>query len=427
MFAISRRSFLQIGAIPLLGLSLPGYLKAGSQKRKSVIFFSLYGGPSQIDTYDPKPDAAAEIRGECKAIQTTVPGIMFSEKLIEQAKIAEKLAIVRSYNHDNNDHSLAQLLVVTGHDTLNQNIRHPSLGSITAHLLDKENSAPLPYLFLGSRSFMNYRNSVGNLGILSARYSPKFIEDNPDNENFSVKDLRLIEEMTPDRLQRRRDLLKKVDEFRWGPEKLLTETDTHTQNAINILSGKSVAEAFEIQKEGEKIRDRYGRTEIGQRALLARRLVEAGVYFVGIEYRPESGNGGGWDHHGDIFQWLPVAVTPFDKAVAALVADLDERGILNDVLVLAFGEFGRTYKINKDAGRDHQPETASVLMAGGGVQGGQVYGATDSRGARVKNKPVSPADLLATIYKIIGYSPETRFYDRTGRGHFITEGRPIDI
>ena len=193
------------------------------------------------------------------------------------------------------------------------------------------------------------------------------------------------------------------------------------------MTGQNVSEAFAVNKEEEAVRNAYGRSEIGQRALLARRLIEAGVHFVGIEYRPESSNGGGWDYHSEIFRWMPVAATPFDRAIAALVNDLDNKGLLDQVLVLAFGEFGRTYKVNKDAGRDHQPEVGSVVMAGAGVAGGIIYGASDSRGASVKSKPISPADLLATVYNILGFPPDTRIYDKVGRGIFISEGNPIQI
>lgn len=422
---ISRRQFLQVGAIPFLGLSLPHYLRAEPVSKKSVIFFNLYGGPSQIDTYDPKPEAPSEIRGAFGSIKTAVPGLLLSETLPEQAKIANKLFIIRSFTHNNNDHSPAQLLAVTGHDTLSQNQRYPSVGSISAHLLNQNKPVPLPYLFLGSKAFMNFRNSIGNLGFISSRYAPKFIEGNPNEESIAVKDLELFEGISLERLRERQSVLKSLDNFKLSNEKTIGMFDAYTQNAIGILTGQNISDAFTMDHEADSVRDVYGRSEIGQRALLARRLIEAGVHFVGIEYRPESSNGGGWDYHSEIFKWMPVAATPFDQALAALVNDLDSRGLLDQVLVIAFGEFGRTYKVNKDAGRDHQPEVGSVVMAGAGVVGGAVYGASDSRGARVKSKPVSPADLLATIYSILGFPPDVQIYDKLGLRISISEGQPI--
>lgn len=423
---INRREFLRVGAIPFLGLSLPQYLRAEPSNKKSVIFFFLWGGPSHIDTYDPKPEAPEEIRGAFGASQTKVPGFILSSLFPEQAKVADKLSVIRSFSHRNNDHEPAQLFVISGQDTLTTGVINPSFGSVSAKLVSGADDNYLPNVFLGSYSY-NHRHGIGNTGFISPKFKPKFIDQDPNNEHFAIKDLELAEGLTIERLMSRKELLQNLDNIRFGSNKIIGELDAHVQEAFKLLTNNRIAKAFEINQEEELIRNLYGRTEIGQRTLLARRLVEAGVHFVTVEYRPESSNGGGWDYHSNIFKWMPVATTPFDQAVATLITDLDRRGLLASTLVLALGEFGRTYKVNKDAGRDHQPEVGSVLIAGGGVPGGQIYGASDSRGASVKSLSVSPADLLATIYNLLGFPPDTHLYDKVNRRILISEGKPLSL
>ncbi|MEK7115014.1 MAG: DUF1501 domain-containing protein [Patescibacteria group bacterium] len=415
---IPRRDFLRIGAIPMFGLRLQDYLKINHKNSKSIIFFYLYGGPSQIDTYDPKPEAPAEIRGIYNPISTNIPGIKFSQLLPKQAAIADKICLIRSYSHTNIDHDDAQILVVSGHDTFNVR-RPPSFASVSAKLLDQKERTPLPYLFLGSKSYHNFHHGVGDMGMLPTKFNPLFIENDPNNSEFKVKNFNL-DGITIEDIESRRNLLWNLDNFkRFGDQKRMEEVDSYQQQAIDILTGSGIAKAFDIGEEKRKVCDDYGRTTIGQRALLARRLVEVGIPIVSISYKPDHPKlrrgFQGWDHHQDIFPQLTDVCPPFDQAIAALIDDLDCRGILDNVLVIAFGEFGRTPKINAEAGRDHWAKNSCVLLAGGGLPRGVVY----------KDKPVSPQDLLATIYNLMEFPLDTRIFDKTGRGHLITEGRPI--
>ncbi len=415
---IFRRDFLRIGAIPILGLNIKDYFRIRPKNRKSVIFFFLDGGPSQIDTYDPKPDAPAEIRGIYKAIDTKVPGVQFSELMLKQAAVADKICLVRSYSHTNIDHTAAQLYIVSGHNTFDFP-RYPSFGSVAAKLMDDSEKAPLPNLFLGSGAYYRMRHGVGNLGMLPVKFNPLFIENDPNKPDFKVQNFNLADGITLENLENRRNLFWNLDNYKkFGNQKRIDEFDNYQQQAIDLLTGSGISNAFNIDEETRKTCDDYGRTPFGQRALLARRLVEGGVPFVSVEYRPSHSKQGGfygWDHHRDIFPQMNDIVPPYDQAIAALINDLVYRNMLNDVLVIAFGEFGRTPKINSNAGRDHWSKNSCVLMAGGGLPQGVVY----------QNKPVSPQDLLATIYNLLGFPLDTRIFDKTGRGHLITEGAPL--
>ncbi len=425
---ITRRQFLQVGAIPFLGLSLPQYLRIEPDHKKSVIFFFLLGGPSHIDTYDPKPEAPKEIRGPYQTINTNVPGIKLAETLPEQAKIADKLCIIRSFSHQNPNHGAARLFAVSGHDTETTGQFYPSFGSVFSKLRDQQEEGliDLPYVFLGE-TFNNYPHGIGNLGLVEVKCKPKFVAANPNHPDFKVSDLELISDISPERLGSRKKVLEQLDNLKLANEKRLVEMDIFQERAFELLTNEKLANAFAIEREKTEVRDRYGNTEIGQKALLARRLVEARVCFVGIDYRPEEKNNYGWDHHIDLERWMPIAAYPFDQAISTLITDLEERGLRDEVLVIAFGEFGRTPKINKYAGRDHWPKAGSVLFAGGGIAGGQVYGTTDKIGGATNFQAVHPPEILATIYKTIGYSPDTRLYDKSKRPVFLAEGRPISI
>ncbi len=419
---ISRRDFLRIGAIPMLGLNLQDYLKIDppAKKRKSVIFFHLLGGPSHIDTYDPKPDAPDEIRGPYNTIETNVPGLFLGELLSEQAKIADKLFIIRSFTHDNPDHGGAQFLVLRGRESAANH--YPAFGAVLSHLRDRNDL--MPYIFMGNRQ-NQIIHDIGNMGILQSRFRPKLIERDPNGPDFKIDELSLVSDVSEERILSRRNILEVLDSLR-AKNDILDGFDDNQMRAFEIITSGKVANAFNINEEPEKLRNQYGRTDIGQRALLARRLIEVGVGFVTVEHSPPEKNNYGWDHHVDLPKWFPMAVTPYDQAISSLVLDLEERGLLNDVLIIAFGEFGRTPKINSYSGRDHWPRAGSVLLAGSGISGGKVYGSTDKRGYDVRD-PIHPSDLLATIYKNIGFNPSTRIVDKNNQSHFISEGKPIKL
>lgn len=419
---ISRRGFLKIGVIPFLGLNLPQYFSANHKKGKSVIFFYLRGGMSHIDTYDPKPDAPAEIRGIYKSINTIVPEINFSELLPKQAAIADKLTIIRSLTHSNPDHASGEQFLISGHDTY-PSVRHPCFASIATKLMENENKYPLPYLVLGSKAY-NWMHGVGDNRLLKKTHDPLFISKSPNEENFNgVEELSLSNGLTLFEFLRRKELLDQLDLFKKKFSGPVAELETHYQKVFQILSGSGITKAFNIDEETRGTCDFYGRTDIGQRALLARRLIEAGTLFVTIE----TGIDLGWDFHSNIFNQMNTTVPAFDKAISALIIDLNDLNMLDDVLVIAFGEFGRTPRINKNAGRDHWPKASSVLIAGLDTPRGKIYGASNSKGEEIKEKPISPKDLLATIYKKLGFPPETIIEDKNSRRHFISEGVPINL
>ena len=420
-YGMGRRSFLQIGALPILGLNLANILKLSQRNNKSCILFYLGGGMSHIDTYDPKPDASSGIRGEYKPISTNVPGIFLSEQFPKQAQVADKFSLIRSYTHDSNDHEFGERRVISGYSEPGQ----PCFSATLMQVMDggKNNNPPLGNILLGSRDY-NYLHTTNSSSFIKKRYNPLFVEQNPADQGFKVDEIQLANGLTISDLRNRFRLLDQLDGLKRLTDKKLDDMDTYYQQAYEIITGQKVVSAFNIGEESRDTCDLYGRTPIGHRALLARRLIESGVKFVTIHARGY--DFAGWDYHKYIFQYMPIACAPYDQAIAALIVDLAELNLLDDVLVLAFGEFGRTPKINEDAGRDHWPKAGSILVAGGGVSGGHIYGSTDFRGAEIKSKPVSPQDFLATIFNIFGFEPETYTTDSVGRRHFIVpEGSQV--
>src|SRR3989344_2048673 len=258
----SRRSFLRAGSIPLLGLSLPEYFKSGSSKKKSVIFFHLLGGPSHVDTYDPKPNAQVEIRGNYETIETNVPGIFFSELLSEQAKIADRLCIIRSFAHNNFDHGGAQFLVLRGRESAVN--FYPAFGAVWSHLQNGENL--LPYIFMGNRH-SQIVHDIGNMGILKAKFRPKLIEKDPNASDFKIDEFSLLSDVGEDRIVSRRNILQALDNLQRDTE-VLKGFNSHQQRAFDVITNSRVAKAFNIGEEPEELRNQYGRTDVGQRALL---------------------------------------------------------------------------------------------------------------------------------------------------------------
>jgi hypothetical protein len=424
----SRRSFLKVGSLALGGLTLPWMLrqraKAGETggtwlPKKSVILIWQAGGPSHIDMYDLKPSAPAEIRGEFKPIATSVTGIQISEHLPKQAAIMDKLAIVRSAYHTNAGHGMGSQWMLTGYQPtieVNDNI-YPSTGSVVAKMRGP-NEPGLP-------AYVNLpRNlNLGKAAYLGASYNPFAPDDDPNSPNFRVRNVRLPGQVNASRLHRRRELMQDLDNIRRDIDTKgdLVGLDTFYRDAMDMVTNARAQAAFDIGKEAPALRDHYGRHDLGQCCLLARRLVEAGVTFVTIQA------GGGWDTHGDNFKQLKTNLLPkFDQSVAALVSDLHDRGLQDEVLVMAMGEFGRTPRINSGAGRDHWPGAMSILYAGGGLKMGQAIGTTNANGEHPTSKAATPGCVLSTMYHVLGIDHHHVFHDQAQRPlPILNEGEPI--
>jgi hypothetical protein len=423
---VSRRSFLKVGALTIGGLSLPRLLRqrataspSSSTSHKSVILIWLAGGPSHIDMYDLKPNAPAEFRGEFKPIATNVTGIQVSEHLPRQARVMDKLAVVRSAYHTNAGHGMGSQWMLTGYQPtieVNDNI-YPSTGSVVAKMRGA-NEPGLP-------AYVNLPRvlSLGKAAYLGASYNPFAPDSDPNSAGFQVRNLKLPGVVGAKRLGRRRELLKDLDRIRRDIDARgdIEGLDTFYREGLEMVTDTKAQRAFDVQREPAALRERYGRNDLGQCCLLARRLVEAGVTYVTVQA------GGGWDTHGDNFKQLKNNLLPkYDQALAALVSDLCDRGLDKDVLVMAMGEFGRTPRINGGAGRDHWPGAMSILYAGGGLKMGQVIGTTNSTAEHPTSKPATPGCVLATMYHALGIDYKHAFYDQAQRPlPILNEGEPI--
>jgi hypothetical protein len=424
---INRRSFLRVGSLALGGLTLPGLLRlraqagssAASPARKSVILIWQAGGPSHLDMYDLKPTAPAEVRGEFKPIATNVPGIQIGEHLPRQAKIMDKLAILRSAYHTNAGHGMGSQWMLTGYQPtieVNDNI-YPACGSVVARL--RGANAP------GLPAYVNLPHVIGlgKAAYLGASYNPFAPDSNPNNDGFQVRNLRLPGRVDAARLGRRRDLLQSIDTIRRDVDTRgdILGLDSFYRDGLEIVTSDRALQAFDIRREPDKLREQYGRNDLGQCCLLARRLVEAGVTYVTVQA------GGGWDSHADNFKQLKTKLLPqFDQAVTGLVSDLYDRGLQNDVLVMAMGEFGRTPRINPQAGRDHWPGAMSILYAGGGLKMGQAIGTTNSLAEYPTSKPATPGCVLSTMYHTLGIDYRHVFHDQAQRPlPVLNEGEPV--
>jgi hypothetical protein len=413
----SRRQMLRLGSTGLFsGLTLPGLLAAENAspaarpaKAKSCIFIFLEGGPPQQDMWDPKPEAPLEIRGPFAPIATKTPGVIFSEHCRNCATITDKFTVVRSHSHTDNGHSTGYYYVMTGHrptfpdgeHPIPTNTVFPSLGSYVGRELGSNGKVPA-YIN------MPHPMSAGGPGFLGAEYAPFVIEADPSQPDFEVKDLGRVEGLTEDRASLRQRLLAGLERERPRLGRAASMS-TYYAKAYDLINSPAARKAFNIQAEPAPVRERYGMTQIGQCALLGRRLVEAGCRFVGIDAP-------GWDVHFNCFPSLKTdLIPPADLAFYALVTDLEERGLLDSTLVVMMGEMGRTPRVNAQAGRDHWSMAQCILFAGGGTKPGQIIGATDAQAAAPTSDPVSIADLLRTIHTLMGIDSSKEYLDPLGR------------
>ncbi|HSH96306.1 MAG TPA: DUF1501 domain-containing protein [Roseimicrobium sp.] len=400
----SRREFMFVGLLGTFGMSLPNVLKAEAKQAaaggagltgkagaaKSVINIYLPGGFAHQETFDPKIYAPIEYRGPLSSIKTSVEGVHFSENLVQTAKIADKITVVRSMTHGEAAHERGTHNMFTGYRP-SPALQYPSIGSVVSHELGSRENLP-PYVCIPSQP-----NTFAGTGYLGSAFGPFSLGSDPANGNFSVRDLTLPKGIDDKRFADRRNMRSVVDAHFSALEKsdALDGMDSFYQRAYSMISSEKARDAFSIDKEPAKLRDEYGRNTAGQRMLLARRLVESGVRFVSLTY-------GGWDHHDNIAGAMRNTMPSFDQAYAALIRDLDQRGMLDSTLVMITTEFGRTPMINKTAGRDHWPKVFSIVLAGGGIKRGYVHGSSDATGGEPEENPLTVANFAATVYNQMG-------------------------
>lgn len=424
---LTRRNLLQIG-IPALGLGLVDLLRLESRAAenghpasgKSIIVFWTDGGLSQQDTYDLKPDSPSDYRGMYSPIATSVPGLVLGDRLPMQAQVADQFSIVRSVHHENGIHAPSAHWMQTGFfgPTLARNApQKPSFGSVISKTLGTR-QPPMPaYVTMPKSEAFGYQGAV----YLGKAFNPFEVIADPNAADFKLPNLTLPAGLALSSVDSRRSLLKQFDTLRRDIDQsgVMEGLDTFKTQALTMVADDQMRKAFDLSSEESPLRDQYGRHRYGQSALLARRLVEAGARCVNI-------NTGNWDHHNDIANGLETHLPPLDRALAALIQDLRTRGMLNDVVVYCVGEFGRTPRMNGHAGRDHWSDCFSVMLAGGGIHGGRIVGASEKWGGGVAERLVTPLDLLATIYQILGIPPETHFEDASGRPiSIVGHGKPI--
>ncbi len=418
----SRRSFLQVGVVGGLGLTLGDFFRLKADQKffeskegvaKSIIHIFLPGGIAHQETFDPKPYAPQEYRGPLSSIETKVPGLRFGEHLPKTAEIADRLTVIQSMTHGEAAHERGTHNMFTGYRP-SPALTFPSMGSVVSHEFGPRNNLP-PYVCVPG-----VPNEYAQSGYLSSAYGPFALGSDPADGGFKVQDLALPGGIDAARFEKRRSLLQTVDSHFATLEKSdrLDAMDTFYHRAYALISSEQARDAFDIAKEPDALRDAYGRNAAGQRMLMARRLVEAGVRFVSLTY-------GGWDHHDNIAGGIGDQLPPFDQAYARLITDLEERGLLDSTLVMVSSEFGRTPKINGTAGRDHWPKVFSVVLAGGGVKKGFVYGKSDAIAAEPEEDPVGVADLATTLYHQLGINGEKELMAPGDRPIEIVDGGAV--
>ena len=434
---VTRRTFLQAGALGVGGLTMAQWNRLQAEgavrpeaKEASVILLWLSGGPGHMETWDPKPQAPKEYRGPFNAIETSVPGIQFCELMPEQARLADKLSVVRTVNHGSGDHTKGNHWMLTGFEGPafnapdNRTQRRPAMGSAVAKIRGANTPGMPPYV-----GVPHLRGGTDNLfhygAYLGGRWNPFIVNSDPNEKNYSVQNLKLASSLTLQRVADRRSLMSSLDQFRIATEPMLNDFDQYQHAAYDMLTSGKAKDAFDVTQESDTIRDRYGRHTFGQSTLVARRLVEHGVTFVTVNCVP-------WDHHGSPGQYKTeegarLLIPPLDRAIGALVEDLIDRGLYEKTLVVAMGEFGRTPRMNANAGRDHWGNTFSVLFGGGRLRMGQAVGRSSARGEHVVDRPFDPQDVAATIYYHLGIdAQEVSFHDYADRPlTLLDKGEPI--
>ncbi|MEX2578344.1 MAG: DUF1501 domain-containing protein [Verrucomicrobiales bacterium] len=414
----NRRDFLQVGFAGGIGLALPELLKVEGNAAakfyeskegvaKSLIHIYLPGGMAHQESWDPKPYSPTEYRGPYKAIKTNVDGLQFSENMKHLAKVADKMTVIRSMTHGEAAHERGTHNMFTGYRP-SPAINYPSFGSVISHELGPRKNLP-PYVCVP-----NAPNEFAGTGYLSSMYGPFSVGSDPAGKDFKVRDLTLPGGVDGGRFERRRTMLEAVDSHFRTMESAdsIDAMDSFYQRAYGLIGSAEAQEAFDLGKEDDKMKDRYGKNQAGMRMLLGRRLVEAGVRLVTMTY-------GSWDHHDNVKAGISRYVPDFDKALATLLSDLDDRGLLDSTLVMVSSEFGRTPKINKTDGRDHWPRVFSTMLAGGGIKRGYVHGSSDSLASEPDQDPVDVQSFAKTVYAQLGITADKEL---------IAPGpRPIEI
>jgi hypothetical protein len=421
---LSRRNLLTVGAIGSLGLSLPSFLRMReasadtkhydfiNAKAQSVIHIYLPGGMAHQESFDPKPYAPIEYRGELGTVKTNT-GEVFCETLPKLAQVADKITVIRSMTHGEAAHERGTHNMFTGYRP-SPALQFPSMGSVVSHEYGPRNNLP-PYVCVP-----NVPNEFASNGYLSSSFAPFSLGADPASNGFKVQDLSLAGGVDDTRFTRRRTALDAVNDYFTRKEKSdnVGAMNTFYERAYSLISSKDAREAFNIEAESAALRDEYGRNTAGQRLLMARRLVGAGVRFVSLTY-------GGWDMHSGITNGMKRQVPDLDQALSALIRDLDKLGQLNSTLIMVSSEFGRTPKINTTAGRDHWPKVFSVMLAGGGIKGGLIYGTSNSIASEPDSDPVGPEDLATTVYHQLGIVADKELMAPGGRPIEIVDGGKV--
>jgi len=448
--AVSRRELLRAGGLGCLGLALPSLIRAAPAvprpatasfgRAKSCLLIFLTGGPPQHETFDPKPDAPQEIRGPLKDIPTSVPGLHFGELLPHTARVADRLAVIRSMTTDINSHSTSGYWMLTGypHETKAESQPPapgdwPSIASVVGALKPSTRSpfsaAALPEIIHNNPN-ITWPGQDG--GFMGHTWNPFVLKCDPAAPKFSIDGMTLPPEVSDVRLDGRANLLREVDRHfvKAARSDTVSSLDRVQQRAFDVLQSATTRAAFELEREPAALRDKYGRHKFGQSVLLARRLIEAGVRLVQVNWPREPGDTTAgnplWDTHQNNAGRLKDVLCPqFDGAFAALIRDLESRGLLDETLVVVMGEFGRTPKINPAGGRDHWGHVFSVALAGAGIGGGQVIGASDRIGGYPADRTLRPHDLSATIFHLLGLSPDGEFFDALSRPRRLSDGTAI--
>ena len=442
----TRREILRLGGLSLVGLGLPELLAREASadrlpapfgRAKACILFFQEGGLAHQDTWDIKPDSPTEVRGPFRPIRTSIPGRIIGEHMPELAKIAHRYALIRSVTHDVFDHNAGAYYCLTGRTPRvagnlilgDRRTNHPGYGAIVARFRPSPGQLPswvhVPALLTNNGEFLPGQKA----GLLGGAYDP-LILGNPLQPEFAVPGLTAPSALPMDRVDRRASLLKQVQQTlaHAGDLPLGRDTDAYYERAFRLLTGTAVRTACDLEREPASLREQYGMHHMGQSFLLARRLVEAGVRLVTVCWGPKSGSDSNqcWDTHRRNHHFLKNSLLPpTDRGLAALLNDLHDRGLLDETLVVAMGEFGRTPQINAQAGRDHWPHCYSIMLAGGGICGGAVHGASDYQAAYPASDPVTPEDVAATIYAALGLRAELEVLDAQARPFPIALGEPV--